>query len=322
MVRIVSRGRARLVALAAAALWLAAIVSCKGGSVTPAKFDVDADPVAILPAGPILVGNLDARGAYASAALGPTLARLAAAAAPLGDEAGFVPSRDVDRVVVGVYGGASAEWMTVLVGRFDPAKLAAVTQTRAGAPVAAGAYGGFVTHTTGKTTYVPLTAHTLLAGSPEGVRRTLDRLADPHEARQVPPWMSETLATAGAQLVIVGDLQTDPIAAATVASLNLPWVQHLQVARIIANFGPPGMNVAGTLTYPDEAQAASAGDGLRSLGGWVRTLGPLLGGIQLQGLSVKAQARDLQCSFALDDRTLRALVALAPRFVPLLADPR
>ncbi|MCL2447363.1 MAG: hypothetical protein FWD17_00295 [Polyangiaceae bacterium] len=305
-----------------AALCLAGLVSCKGGSVTPAKFDIDADPVALLPAGPVLVGSLDARAAHANAELGPTLARLAATTAPIGEDAGFVPSRDVDRVVVGVYGGTPAAWVTVMVGRFDAAKLAAATHSPTGAPIVASVYGGFVTHAADRTTYVPLTAHTLLSGSADGIHRTLDRLADPHEARQIPPWMSETLATPGAQLVVAADLQTDPVASATVGSSRLPWVQHLQAARISANFASPGLNVAGTLTYPTEAEAATAGEELQSLGGWVRRLGPLLGGVHLEGLDVKAQARDLHCSFALDDHTLHALVAMAPRFLPQLAEPR
>jgi hypothetical protein len=130
--------------------------------------------------------------------------------------------------------------------------------------------------------------------------------------------MSETLATAGAQLVFVGDFE-QPVASAMLATVNLPWIQHMQVARVIANFQPPGMNVAGTLTYPNEAEAASAASGARALGGWVRTLGPLLGGVQLQGLEVGAQGSDLRCAFALDDRTLRALTAMVPRLVPALA---
>jgi hypothetical protein len=314
--RLVSLALVTLVAIAALAL-----VSCKGAN-TPAKFDVDADPVALLPDAPILVATLDAKAATASASLGPAVATLATAFDPLADDAVFNAQRDVDRIVVGIYGGNSAEWVGVLGGRFDPVRLAAVTQTKSGAPVASAVYGGFTTHAAGTTTYVPLTAHTLLTGSAEGVRRALDRLASGGAERRIPPWMSATLGTPGAQLVAVADLQTDPMAAATVATLDLPWLQHLQVARVIANFGPPGMNVAATLTYPNESEVASAADAVRGLAGWVRTLGPFLGGVQIQGLDVKAQGSDLQGSFALDDHTLRALTALLPRVLPMLTRTR
>lgn len=295
------------------------LLSCKGANSTPAKFDVDADPVALLPVGPIVVGSLDARAASASLGLGPTLGQVAITVSPLGADAGFDPSRDVDRIVVGVYGGTPADWVAVLGGRFDVEKLTAATRTKNGSPVVAGTYGRFSTHTAGAQMYVPVTSRTLVAGSPDGVRRVLDRLAEGEPNRRVPPWMSEAVATAGAQLVVVGDFQTEPVAAAALASLNVPWMEHLQVARVVANFQTPGLNVAATLTYSSDAEAQAARDGIRSLGTWVRTLGPLLGGIQLQGLEVKEAARDVQCSFALDDRSLGKLAAMATRFIPAAA---
>jgi hypothetical protein len=294
------------------------MVACKGARSTPAQFDVDADPVALLPAGPMGVVSLDARAAL-STPLGPELAQIAAANDPLGDESGLRPTDDVDRVVVGLYGGASVEWVVVLQGRFDPARLQGAAHGKNGAPVVAGTYAGFSTRTVGPTTYVPLTQRTLVAGSADGMRRLLDRLGDGHPDRRLPPWMNETLVTPGAQVVAVVDVQSQPVASAALATLDLPWIRRMQVARVIANFRAPGMNVAGTLTYASEAEAASAADGVRSLGGWIRTLGPLLGGVQLQGLTAQAQGSDLRCAFALDDRTLRALAALAPRLLPTLA---
>lgn len=315
-VALVSRATLPTLAMSIAISVCSFVCSCKSANSTPAKIDVDADPVALLPAGPIVVARIDGRAAAASAGLGPALAELGTSESPLGDEVGFQPSRDVNRIVVGLYGGASVDWVAVLGGRFDTDKLAAATRTKGGSPIVSGTYAGFATHTAGATVYVPLTRQTVLAGSAAGVQRALNRISDSHAGPLVPPWMSEAVATPGAQLVLVGDFQTEPEAAAALASLNVAWTQHLEVARIIANFQPPGLNAAATLTYSSDAEAAVASDGIQSLGVWVRTLGPLLGGIRVQGLEVKQAAHDVQVAFALDDGSLRALAALATRFVP------
>src|ERR1700689_1706458 len=70
---------------------------------------VDADPLTLLPAGAFLVANVDARALLTSATLGPSAATIGTALLPLGDDAGFDAARDVDRIVVGEYGGSPVE---------------------------------------------------------------------------------------------------------------------------------------------------------------------------------------------------------------------
>jgi hypothetical protein len=96
---------------------------------------------------------------------------------------------------------------------------------------------------------------------------------------------------------------------------SLSWLKGVRVARIIGNFAPPGMNVAGTLTYGDAPQALAAADSVRFVDGWLNRLGPLLGGIRLQNLEVTTDAKDLRCKFAVDDQTLRTVLALASHFL-------
>jgi hypothetical protein len=50
--------------------------------------------------------------------------------------------------------------------------------------------------------------------------------------------------------------------------------------------------------------------------GWLKMLGPLLGGVRLQNLEVTADAKDLRCKFAVDDHTLRTVLILAPHLLP------
>ncbi len=294
------------------------LAACKGagaGNSTP-QFDVD--PFVLLPASAFVVVHVDARASFDDTAIGPTLGAAAQSVLPLGDDAGIVPSRDVDRVVVSAFGGNDMDFVVVLAGRFDPDKVRNVTRARNGSAVVAAHYAGFVTLASGNLTVAALTKRTLLAGSAGGVHLVLDRIHSGQLARSLPAWMTDTLQTQGAQLAVAADFASQPAAAALLESVNVPWLQGLRVARVVANLGPPGMNVGGTLTYGDEAHATAAADGARRMATWVTALGPLLGGVQLQKLDVHAEGSDARCSFALDDRALGALAALLPRVLPSL----
>src|SRR5438874_1966122 len=61
------------------------------------------DALALLPGGAIAVGTIDARAFYGSQTFGADLARLTEKYVPIGDEAGFKASRDVDRVTFASY---------------------------------------------------------------------------------------------------------------------------------------------------------------------------------------------------------------------------
>ncbi|HLK37181.1 MAG TPA: hypothetical protein VKU41_10555 [Polyangiaceae bacterium] len=280
------------------------------------KPDLDADPLALLPASAVAIANVDAHALFASASLGPSLAPVADALLPVGADAGVVVSRDVDRIVVASYATGGIDLVAVLVGRFDPAKISGATKAKTGAAVVPGAYGKFTTYTVGPVTYVPMTAKTLVAGTGDAVRRLLDRVAQGKLERSMPPWQIETLQTAGAEVAIVADLASQGVASATIGSLSLPWVKAIKVARIIGNFEAPGMNFAATLTYADAPAAQSAADGVRTMGGWLKVLGPILGGASIQNLEATTAGADLQCKLSVDDQSLRTLLGLAVRFLP------
>jgi hypothetical protein len=73
---------------------------------------IDASPLALLPANPVLLGWVDAQAFFASP-LGGELARLCSTHLPLGKEAGFDARRDLKRVVVGAYSMAGADGVAV-----------------------------------------------------------------------------------------------------------------------------------------------------------------------------------------------------------------
>jgi hypothetical protein len=293
------------------------LTSCKGARSGGAP-SFDADPLLLVPSSVFVVANVDARATFDNPSVGATLAAAVQGLVPLPDEAGLQASRDVDRVIACGFSAADVDVALILGGRFDPARLAGATHTKTGTPIVAGTYAGFATSTAGSLTYAVLSPRTVVAGTAEGIHRVLDRAHDPHLARVLPPWMLQTLETQGAQMALGADFVSQPAAGAVLSSLNVSWLEGLHVARIVSNLGEPGFNVGGTLTYGDTEHAQAAADGARRAGQWVRTLGPLLGGVQLQRLQIEAQGADARISFSLDDRSLRALVALGLRFLPSL----
>jgi hypothetical protein len=324
-------------------LALVALVACGGKAVaTPAeaKLDLDSDPLALLPGSAVVVASLDAKAMFASASVGAQVAALADSLLPLGPDAGFDAKRDVDRVVLGVYTSTGADALAVVSGRFDVAKIAATTQGRGGVPIVHGMYAGRDTYTAGPAMYSVLSAKTVVAGTGDGVRRALERVQDKKVERAIPAWVDETLSTPGAQLAVAADFTSQPITVAAIGAMPLPWLSGMRVAKVIANFGKPGMNiprepasglsepgsrreaglnVAATMSYGEPGQAESAADGVRTADVWLKVLGGFLGGISVQDLDVKTDGKDLKCTFAVDDQTLGRLLAFAPR---LLGAPR
>jgi hypothetical protein len=304
---------------------LSLLLCACGGPKTPAAVpatpDLDRDPLALLPASAIAVASIVGHPAAPDPSPSPTAVAVTAAAAqwfvPVADGAGFQPADDVDRVVLGAYAMDSADVVAVLSGRFDPDRLAAATQSRYGTPVEHGTYAGFTTFTVGGVTFAPLTRRTILSGMGEGLRRALDRVRDGKIERAMPPWVVETVETKGsARLAAAADFSSQPIASVTLGMVRLPWLEGLRVARVLGDFEAPGLNVAGTLTYGTDQQSQAGVAGMRTVAGLLDRLSPLIGGIKLQNFSVNAAGPDLQCKFSVDDRAVRAALALAARFMP------
>jgi hypothetical protein len=298
-------------------VFVALLVACGGKGATSgadAKSAADADPVVLLPPSAIVVASLDAHAMYASASIGATLATFTDSLVPLGPEAGFQASRDVDRVVFSAYAGTEADVAAVLSGRFDLDKIAATAKTKTGAAIVKGTYAGFATDSVGAVTIAPITTKTVVVGTSERVHRVLDRIAAGSLQRAVPPWVSDTLNAQGAQIAVAADFATQPIASATIGSINLSWLKGLQVVRAIGDFDAPGVNVAGTMTYGDPSEAQAASDGIHLIDGLQKVLAPLLLGAKVQNLQASSTGNDVSCKFAVDDASLRAILPLASRY--------
>jgi hypothetical protein len=306
-----------------------ALVACGGKGANAgggARGDLDGDPLALLPGSAVVVANLDARAIFDNGTVGAPVAAIAARFVPLGDDAGFQASRDVDRITLGSYATGAVDVAAVLRGRFDPEKIAAATKATDGADIVRGVYGGRTTYTVSSgagtvttVAYCVLSAKTVVAGTGDGLRRLLEHVQSGTLERSMAPWAAQTLDTPGADVAVAADFSGQPVAAAAIGSVRLPWLNGLRVARVIGNFEPPGLNVAATLTYTEAGQAQSAVAGVRSVDSWLKVLGPLFGGVRLQNLQVAADGANVESKFALDDQALRVALAFAPR---LLDKPR
>lgn len=312
---------------AAVAIATAVSAGCGGGNAgahanSPAGLtaeQIDADPIALLPANAILVASVDARAFYTSGSVGAQLEALSEQMLPLGDEAGFKASRDVDRVILGAYSTEGVDVAAVVVGRFEEDKIKkaadAHTQTRSGGVIAQSQYAGRAVYTVANVGFSILTPKTALAGTETGIRRALDRIHDGQKSRDQPDWVLSAIGTPNAAAVVTADF-TQPIASAALGTVSLPWANGIKVVRLLADFKQPGMHVAGTLTYADGASAAAGANGIQQLG----TLANLvaLTGLapRLQDLSVSAADANVQCAFSLDESSMRSLLALVPRLAP------
>jgi hypothetical protein len=175
--------------------------------------------------------------------------------------------------------------------------------------------------------FAVLSSHTAVAATGDGLRQALDRVAALEAGGKVapalPPWMVESLANRTVDphpaIAVVADLATQPIAAATLATLKPAagqWLDGLQrgkvLVAVVADPAQSGLRVSATLSYGDPARAEEAAKGMRSAGRWLRVLG-LLGGGRLDFSEVTSQADDLRCSLTVDDRMLLALLSRLPR---------
>jgi hypothetical protein len=277
---------------------------------------IDADPIALLPASPIAVVDVDARAFYSSGSVGAQLVALSEKAIPLGDEAGFQASRDVDRVVAAAYGSQGADAVAVLCGRFDESKITAAAEahktTKAGGTITESDYAGHHVFTVAGGGVSVLTPKTALAGTQAAIHRALDRIAAVKTTRDLPSWMLDTLGTPNAAAAVAVDF-SQPVTSAALASVPLPAAKGVKTLRAVADFNPPGMHVAMTLEYADAATASSAAGSLKqavSLEGLAALTGLVP---KLQQVAIASAGTNVQASFAVDETAMKKLAVLLPQ---------
>jgi len=220
--------------------------------------DIDRDPYALLPPGPLVVVRTDAQAQFRSA-FGQRLLQIVQSRLPLPPSAEFLPERDLDALIVGVYSMQGVDFAAVAKGRFKPEAIQkaadGVTQTPLGAPLVKTEYGGRTLYTVGNIGFTLLTPSTALYGNETGMRRALDRIARGDLEHRIPNWMETFLKAQTAPIATGLDL-TSPEGMAVADSAALS--RGLATATAIGNFDAPGLNLSGRLNYRTP-EAAAAG---------------------------------------------------------------
>jgi hypothetical protein len=171
-------------------------------------------------------------------------------------------------------------------------------------------YAGNDVFTAGNVGFTVVTTHTMLIGNETGMRRALDRIRDNRLARDVPEWMTKLVDTPQAATVIAGDVATEPRIAAMAQSV--PFLMGLSNFRVVGNFQPPGVNVAGTLSYVDAQSAAAGANAIRGLSqmGAVTAVLSIFGlSAPLQNLQVETRDKDTNFVTSSDADSLARLLA-------------
>jgi len=275
------------------------------------------DALAVLPAGAIAVGTIDGRAFFGSATFGADLAKLVEKYIPIGDEAGFKASRDVDRITFASYAYSGVDVAAVVVGRFDEAKIKAAaashTSTKGGNVIVASQYLGRDVYTVSNVGFTLLAADRAIAGTEAGIRRVLERIKDKRVKRDLPQWMIATVETQGAAAAVAADFATNPMPAQTLAQIPVPNAKDLKAARIVATFDQ-GVKIAGALTFPDEATANAASATVKQAGSYAKWLAVI--GVRIQNFDVTVEKADVQVKIGVDDQSLRNLLQQLPQWLP------
>ncbi|MEB2313723.1 MAG: hypothetical protein OZ928_17905 [Polyangiaceae bacterium] len=303
------------------------VVTPTGAGKELAAEQIDRDPLALLPGGAFGLAVVDLQAVYASQ-FGQKLLGVLESHTPLPPSAGFDPKRDLTSLAVGVYSMSGANVVVIATGKFDPAAIeqaAGSTEgTPLGAPVVASSYAGRKLYTARNLGFVVLTPRTVLLGDETGIRRALDRIKEGRVSRRVPGWMEALLKTPNVPLVLGFNLRGQPLTES--AREQLPFLQGLETARMLGNFQPPGMNVAGTLSYESETAAQAGAANVTALRELLKTYGflmSLLGVSQpFQKLDARAQGSDAQFVAELDGRALDSLIDKASAYLGVPFQPK
>ena len=288
----------------------------KGGAQSPSAEQPLDDAFALLPGSAIAVGTVDARAFFGSQTFGADLAKLVEKYIPIGPEAGFQASRDVDRVVWATYSYQGVDVAAIVVGKFDEAKIkqvaAAHTPVKGGQALVVSQYLSRDVYTVSNVGFTLLSGERAIVGTESGIRRVLERIHDKRVKRDITPWMIQTMETPGVAAAVAADLATQPIPPEVARQIPMPFMNGLQRVRLLATF-KDGMQLAGSMSYPDETTAQSASQSVKQAASFSKLLA--LVGVKVQNFDVNVEKADVQVKLGVDDQSLRQLLAAAPQFL-------
>lgn len=317
------------------------LVPIGGQDVDPAV--IDKDPIALLPSGVLLFGQIDLTALFQTP-IGNDVASLVQSLVPLGAESNFVTARDTQRSMLGVYAMQGVDFCAVTQGRFDVEAIRRAADARvatpAGVPFVKSRYGQFDLYTVGNIGFVLLTSSTVLSGNETGMRRALDRLRYNRLSRSVPEWMVGLTENKSSSFVVAGDFgaatvmqpsspekrpafdagptgsAAEPVLEA--AAANFPFLSGLRALRVLGNFLSPGLNFAGALTYVSNEKAQAGAESLRhlaELAQWANLLTTFGFGASIPPAQIALAEKEVAFVQPVDTAIARAFLGLVGGYV-------
>lgn len=299
-------------------LSLATLIGCPSKDKTEVK-SAEAEPgmadaLALLPGNAIAAGTVDARAFFGSATFGADLAKLVEKSIPIGAEAGFQASRDVDRVTFASYSYQGIDVAAIVIGRFDGAKIKQVattqTPTKNGGTLVVSQYAGRDVYTVNNVGFTLLSDTRAVVGTEQGIRRVLERIKDKRVKRDLAPWMITTIETSGAAFAVAADFASQPMPADSTKVMPAQLVTGLKAVRVVGSF-KDGVQLASSATYAEASNADASASALKQLAA-IAKVALVTFGVRLQNLEIKTDRSDVQVSVLVDDQSLRALLAQVP----------
>ena len=293
-------------------------------AVTPEM--LEKDPLVLFPSGALAMYTIDLHAFYGSQSAGPVAAQVAGQLAekffPIGAQAGFSAARDLDRVTGATYSMQGIDVLATLTGRFDEAKIRALAESKGQSrPVAvvASTYANRTMYTVSDVGFTILSPHLVLTGTKTAIKRALDRMRDARLQHDAPAWMIQTIQTPAAAAGVAINLDAKnggiPIAQLT-GGLPLNGTDGITALRLLGNFQPPGMHIAGSATYVDEAHAKAGAEGLKAVTtSTLFTVAMSALGVSLRDVAVTPAGSDAQIVMAVDDASLRNIIGRLPALI-------
>jgi hypothetical protein len=272
------------------------------------------DALSLLPGNAIAAGTVDARAFFGSQTFGADLAKIVEKYIPIGAEAGFQASRDVDRVTFASYSYQGIDVAAIVIGRFDGAKIKQVattqTPTKNGGTLVVSQYAGRDVYTVNNIGFTLLSDTRAIVGTEQGIRRVLERIKDKRVKRDIAPWMITTVETSGAAFAVAADFASQPMPADAAKIVPAQLVTGLKAVRVVGTF-KDGVQIAGSATYAEASNADASASALKQMSS-IAKVALMTFGVKLQNLDIKADKTDVQVSMLVDDQSLRALLTQVP----------
>ena len=123
---------------------------------------------------------------------------------------------------------------------------------------------------------------------------------------------SATIETPGAALAAAGDFVSQPLPPEAQKQIPLPFMTGLKAARVVATF-KDGVQIAGSLTYPEAASAETASQSVKQTANLTKWLAVF--GIKVNNIDIKVDKTDVQFSLGVDDQSLRQLLVALPQWL-------